>query len=150
MPPNENETVWSEGEYWYAKDRLDEKNAFLGPFVSKDIAEWAYSLSLTHGKEVYVSGHGQILTQIHRENANCTTRGCCIHHPTDTRFPTLWRRDDRTIMEYVCPHGIGHPHPDHISWVRERFGNSQAQGESIHGCDGCCAPEDPSRGGKFI
>ena len=36
-------------------------------------------------------------------------------------------RDDRGIMERICPHGVGHPDPD-----------DYLAGDGMHGCDGCC------------
>jgi hypothetical protein len=64
---------------------------------------------------------------------------CTIHAPSDHHmvdWPQLWR-DDRQIMERICPHGIGHPDPDDLA-VRTRAGFG------VHGCDGCCTrPPDP-------
>ena len=42
-------------------------------------------------------------------------------------------RFDRSIMERVCPHGVGHPDPDDLSF-RAIHGDQDA----THGCDGCC------------
>ena len=41
-------------------------------------------------------------------------------------FPQLWR-EDRRIMERICPHGVGHPDPDDV-----------LNQDRVHGCDGCC------------
>ncbi len=65
---------------------------------------------------------------------------CCIHNPSDhsmRSFPMHWRRD-RQLMERICPHGIGHPDPDHMHYVRAVRGGKLAQLEGIHGCDECC------------
>jgi hypothetical protein len=43
-------------------------------------------------------------------------------------------------MERICPHGVGHPDPDHLAFVEERYGTDEASVESVHGCDGCCRP----------
>lgn len=61
----------------------------------------------------------------------CKGQHCCIHNPSDhhmKEWPQNWR-EDRGIMERICPHGIGHPDPDDPTTDR------------IHGCDGCCVKE---------
>lgn len=60
----------------------------------------------------------------------CAGHHCCIHNPSDHHmkdWPQNWR-EDRGIMERICPHGIGHPDPD------------DPCKDKIHGCDGCCTP----------
>jgi hypothetical protein len=41
-------------------------------------------------------------------------------------------------MERKCQHGVGHPDPDHIDFVRRSMGDAAARMESNHNCDGCC------------
>jgi hypothetical protein len=70
---------------------------------------------------------------------------------------THWR-DDRKLMERICPHGVGHPDPDDLAYkktvfekqAKELFDNEKNRKEyvkdllkieSIHGCDGCCNPK---------
>lgn len=75
----------------------------------------------------YVTGTGQTIWVEHLPEA-CSGRSCVIHHPSDHHmrdWRTHWR-EDRRIMERLCPHGIGHPDPDEIAPCR------------AHGCDGCC------------
>lgn len=58
---------------------------------------------------------------------------CTIHNRTEhsmRTFPQHWR-DDRGIMERICPHGVGHPDPDD-------FRVRTVKHEGVHGCDGCC------------
>jgi hypothetical protein len=60
----------------------------------------------------------------------CRKGPCPIHKRTDHHmrpFPQHWR-EDRYLMERICPHGVGHPDPDDPSKDR------------VHGCDGCCIP----------
>lgn len=60
----------------------------------------------------------------------CAGDHCTIHNRSDHHmrgWPQHWR-DDRALMERICPHGIGHPDPDEIN------------PNTIHGCDGCCIP----------
>jgi hypothetical protein len=72
----------------------------------------------------------------------CHGRVCAVHNPTDHHmrdWPMLWR-SDRALLERVCCHGIGHPDPDHLTYLRDMYGVDHAQCESIHGCCGCCRP----------
>lgn len=87
----------------------------------------------------YTTGTGQIIG-VHDEHA-CQGENCVIHNPSKTHmitWPTHWRAD-RHLMERLCPHGIGHPDPDHLAHVPVEYRDT----ESIHGCDGCC------RGGYY-
>jgi hypothetical protein len=64
----------------------------------------------------------------------CAGEHCCIHNPSNhhmVTWPQHWR-DDRGLMERICPHGVGHPDPDDPKIANEY--------EAIHGCDGCCNP----------
>ena len=66
---------------------------------------------------------------------------CSVHKPSQhamSAYPQHWR-EDRALMERTCPHGIGHPDPDHLHFIEKRFGVKRAITESVHGCDGCCA-----------
>jgi len=79
--------------------------------------------------DVFVTGTGQIIRWLHHKS-NCEGRPCVIHNQSDhhmRNWPTHWR-NDRKIMERLCPHGIGHPDPDDITT------------DTVHGCDGCCSP----------
>lgn len=70
----------------------------------------------------------------------CRGRTCSVHNPSDHALreaPLHWR-DDRRLMERLCPHGIGHPDPDHVSFVRLTYGAGHAFTAGVHGCDGCC------------
>lgn len=67
----------------------------------------------------------------HRKK-DCSPGPCPIHRRTRHHmrsFVQIWR-DDRGIMERICPHGVGHPDPD----------CRRAQEDPVHGCDGCCVP----------
>ncbi len=71
----------------------------------------------------------------------CADAGACtIHNPSDHHmrdWPQNWR-DERLLMERICPHGVGHPDPDD---VRLQAGLDSG----THGCDGCCRPLVHSR-----
>lgn len=93
----------------------------------------------------YITGVGQHLTKTHPEADDCHERGCSVHAPSDhsmREFQTNWR-GDRALMERMCEHGVGHPDPDHMAYVREARGVEFAEGEGVHGCDGCCGSTPP-------
>jgi hypothetical protein len=96
--------------------------------------------------------NGSILN-VHDES-KCRGRACCIHNPSDHALkdaPLQWRSDSY-LMERVCKHGIGHPDPDHLTFLK-KVAPELAKGQETHGCDFCCAepdPEDRTRAEKLI
>ena len=79
------------------------------------------------------------LGNVHRR-VECAGRPCVIHTPSDHHmrtWPLVWRAD-KGVMERTCPHGVGHPDPDELAYLR----TIGAEARSIHGCDGCCAPPE--------
>jgi hypothetical protein len=78
----------------------------------------------------------------------CTGFSCSIHNPSDhhmSDWDQRWR-SDRGLMERRCPaHGIGHPDPDHMDYVRRTWSERDAWAEGVHGCCGCCAPPEDVR-----
>lgn len=70
---------------------------------------------------------GQRLVNVHSPD-RCAGEHCTIHKPSDHHmgdWPQNFR-EDRGMMERLCPHGVGHPDPDDPAVGR------------AHGCDGCC------------
>jgi hypothetical protein len=61
---------------------------------------------------------------------------CAIHNPMPgpwAEWPRLWR-EDRNILERVCPHGVGHPVAEMYEWaITNGHGYSL-----VHGCCGEC------------
>lgn len=47
-----------------------------------------------------------------------------------TKATEHWRYD-RSFMERICVHGVGHPDPD------------DSGADLMHACDGCCTNETP-------
>lgn len=92
------------------------------------------------GDLTFESATGALL-QIHRQEA-CTPP-CPFHAPSDHHMVSwaLHWRPDRGITERICPHGVGHPDPDTMAYLRVRIGEHKAYYEGIHGCDGCCLPD---------
>ena len=76
-----------------------------------------------------------VLRNVHQSD-DCIGEWCTIHnrleHPMRS-FPQHWR-EDRAIMERICPHGVGHPDPDD-SKLR---GNDT---DTVHGGEGCCTSD---------
>lgn len=94
--------------------------------------------------ETYTTGTGQTLHPHSKDE--CELDHCVIHNPSDhsmNDFPTHWRWD-RGLMERICPHGIGHPDPDHLAASRHFAGEEHAFYEGFHGCDGCCSEAFPN------
>lgn len=82
----------------------------------------AFDLTTMHIAEPALgmqTGRGVLLTH---PREKCDGRGipCCIHSPSDHHMRT-WEmnwRGDTGVMERICPHGTGHPDPDHMAYVR--------------------------------
>lgn len=85
----------------------------------------------------------------------CEGRVCAVHNPSDHHMRS-WPQHFRDpvieaatgglhagLMERTCPHGVGHPDPDHMAWYESCHSPAQAQAEGIHGCDGCCVDPFP-------
>lgn len=94
-------------------------------------------------KPEYITGTGQKLWKIHAPEL-CQGRLCAIHNPTteepECNWPTHWRQD-RGLMERICPCGIGHPAPEHMAYLEEldaKNGTNHAYYEGIHGCGLYC------------
>jgi hypothetical protein len=83
---------------------------------------------------------GDRMLRVHPASQCAGQESCCIHKPSDhvmRDFPMHWR-EDRGLMERICPHGVGHPDPDHMAHVERTQGREAADTEYVHGCDGCC------------
>lgn len=93
---------------------------------------------LPEGMEYWTDDCGNDL-MVHAKSACATQDYCSIHKPTDhlmTTWPRYYRTD-RALMERICEHGVGHPDPDHMRFLREEVGVASML-ELVHGCDGCC------------
>lgn len=80
----------------------------------------------------FVNGRGFV----HRAEQCDRDVTCAVHNPFNhgTRaLPMLLR--ETTLIERVCPHGIGHPDPDSVAY----FTRNGQEYMGIHGCDGCCS-----------
>lgn len=89
----------------------------------------------------WTDGTGLRLRNVHEKSEDCTTYGCCIHSPTEhhmQRWPLVFRFDWGGVMERRCPHGIGHPDPDYLSFTFRKRGPYASEAASSHACDRCC------------
>lgn len=89
-----------------------------------------------------IDGFLRVRTLRVHDRAACTGRrfACVIHSPSDHHmksWPLNWRMDTG-VMERMCPHGVGHPDPDHITWVVHC--DPAMTWHGTHGCDSCCIP----------
>ena len=97
-------------------------------------------MRIPKGMEKYTSGTGPVVLVHIRKN--CVGENCVIHNPSDhlmKDWPTHWR-DDRQMMERMCPCGIGHPDPDDLAFkkvIADRNGWKDFD-SGVHGCCGCC------------
>jgi len=96
--------------------------------------------------ERYTTGTGRVM-RVHAR-AVCVGRHCSIHNPSpeaEAIGVTHWR-GDRGLMERICAHGVGHPDPDHMGYLRRiasdpydsRLRMQDVEAEAVHACDGCC------------
>lgn len=82
---------------------------------------------------------GPVVMLVHKKGT-CKGEHCVIHDPSDHHmkdWPLNWRAD-RSLMERICDHGVGHPDPDDIEYKRLTVGPVGAGVVALHGCDGCC------------
>lgn len=69
------------------------------------------------------------------------TGPCPIHNPSDhpLRDAQMVWRVDRSLIERMCEHGVGHPDPDDLNY---KHGMDPEYADllhlDVHGCDGCC------------
>lgn len=92
-----------------------------------------------HEDNLVVTTRGLLPT--HRPKACAQDDACCIHKPSAhpmRDWPLHWR-SDTGVMERLCHHGVGHPDPDHLAYVR-KHNATLADTQAIHGCCGCCRP----------
>lgn len=69
----------------------------------------------------------------------CASQSACPMHNPSQHHMRGWRvvwRNDRGILERVCPHGCGHPDPDQFPF----WDLTGQDWQAVHGCDGCCTP----------
>jgi hypothetical protein len=75
-----------------------------------------------------------ILTKVHPAGT-CAGPHCWVHNPSPhhmVTWPVRWR-DDKSVAERVCEHGLGHPDPDDVT-----YNLRSGRDVRVHGCDGCC------------
>lgn len=92
--------------------------------------------------------HHTVLVNVHTA-IQCQGQTCCIHNPSqhhmltwspswDSIYKQMWRK---------CPHGLRHPDPDDLAYIREHWGTAEAARSYAHPCDGCCQPRKETADG---
>lgn len=78
---------------------------------------------------------------------------CAWHKPSDHHmkdWPKYVRVDRKDkLTERICSHGVGHPDPDEMQYLRDLKISLDDEGsdtswidvDGVHGCDGCCEGE---------
>lgn len=88
-------------------------------------------------EEVFLSSGQKIMAHV---RGDCRGEYCAIHKPSPhdmVTWPLAWR-EDKGILERMCEHGIGHPDPDSLAFIKLTRGDKEATEYGVHGCDGCC------------
>lgn len=72
----------------------------------------------------------------------CAGTFCCFHNPSDHKmvdWPMNLRTDEwaASLIERLCPHGVGHPDPDSVAFMEKAFPEGGGTW-GVHGCDRCC------------
>lgn len=98
-----------------------------------------------HTDPVFGMQQGTGVLRTHAEGL-CSGQNCCIHNPSDHALrdaPLNWRAD-RSLMERICEHGVGHPDPDDLAHKKRVMGARYPNyAFGVHGCDGCCRKDTP-------
>ena len=94
-------------------------------------------------QESHLLESGQMISTHTRDQ--CFGEWCAIHKPQPgpwETWPRLWR-DDRGIMERICPCGVGHPVAEMYEWAIE-YGRGY---DLVHGCcsEHQCGPRTAKR-----
>lgn len=95
--------------------------------------------------ETWTDSYGKRVI-VHDKTQDCLDNNCCIHNPSNhalSHANLYWRVETfydikPSHMERICEHGVGHPDPDSLAYLRRTGEESLANSLSIHGCDGCC------------
>ena len=95
-------------------------------------------------RTAYEAG-GEKWSNVHLKSA-CAGEHCVVHSPSDHNMVN-WPRHLREtgLVERMCEHGVGHPDPDSAKWMNENAWEGSRGSWGMHGCDGCCLPENKYR-----
>lgn len=75
---------------------------------------------------------------------HCKGTQCCLHNPSNHKmatWPIVLREDKNWLCERMCEHGVGHPDPDSVAWLKIRLSEDAGSWMTVHGCCGCCREE---------
>lgn len=84
-------------------------------------------------------------------------RGCPLHRPSAHHmvdWDMVLRIDNAGLIERNCPHGVGHPDPDSVAFMKGAYMLQDStltpddlNWVGVHGCDGCCIQEEEREDG---
>ena len=87
------------------------------------------------------------ITPMHSKE-QCKGHFCPFHNPSNHHMKT-WQKhiryDRGGLTERICKHGVGHPDPDSLAWLK----SIGSKDNGVHGCDGCCMPKKPQQERKI-
>lgn len=71
--------------------------------------------------------------------SKCAGRPCALHNPSAHPMRDWPRRIRETsLIERVCPCGVGHPDPDSVAYLEALKIPGREATWGVHGCCGCC------------
>jgi len=125
------------------KDLLEE--LFPDP-AERKLMKSIIQMEMSVGVADYFASGGKVHTK-----AQCKAtrkaggpKGCALHRPTIHKLTGSKQvLRGSTLIEDICPHGIGHPNPDSADYLNWRDGTTTWD---IHGCDGCCGSVESDPG----
>ena len=75
------------------------------------------------------------------DKEDCKGHFCPFHNPSNHKMKD-WKKhvryDRGGLTERICEHGIGHPDPNSLAWLK----SIGREDPGVHGCDRCCARQD--------
>ena len=80
----------------------------------------------------------------HHSRSSCQGKrphACPWHAPSRHKmrtWPRVIRFEKYGLVERTCPHGIGHPDPDSLTFIGRYVAAGPDPSLGVHGCDGCC------------
>jgi len=91
--------------------------------------------------DMFAMNDGTILVNVHTAQ-QCSPGHCCLHNPSNHHMATWPGRWDGVFKQMwrQCDHGLEHPDPDDLAFLRIRWGAAEAAVGFLHHCDGCCQP----------
>lgn len=94
-------------------------------------------MKISTSEPIFGAAIGEREIKIHSPK-ECEGRSCPFHNPSKHKmkdWPMNVRLDNRSLIERICSHGVGHPDPDSVAY----FKSIGIVYMDLHACCGCCA-----------